>query len=141
MDYKLVTGRPGRRSVLRMLDAYGGRSILVAATNHDGMLDSAVWRRFEEVLFLRRPTAAQIRRLLSVKLRCVRYDFDIKEVVERGWFADATHADVERVVRRAVKAMVLEGGESRLRLDHLDAARRRVLAELQRARRRAETKS
>ena len=95
-------------AVLQMLDAYSGRSILVAATNHDGMLDSAVWRRFEEVLFLRPPTAAQVRRLLSVKLRGVRYDFDIKEVVERGWFADATHADVERVVRRAVKAMVLE---------------------------------
>ena len=128
-------------AVLQMLDAYGGRSILVAATNHDRMLDSAVWRRFEEVLFLGPPTAAQVRRLLAVKLRGVRYDFDIKEVVERGWFADATHADVERVVRRAVKAMVLEGGESRLNLDHLDAARRRTLAELQRARRRAETKS
>ena len=36
--------------------------------------------------------------------------------------------------------MVLEG-ESRLCLDHLDAARRRALAELQRTRRRAETKS
>ena len=123
-------------AVLQMLDAYGGRSILVAATNHDGMLDSAVWRRFEEVLFLRRPTPAQVRRLLAVKLRGVRYDFDIKEVVERGWFNGATHADVERVVRRAVKAMVLEGGASRLRLDHLHAARRRALAELQGARRR-----
>ena len=110
-------------------------------TNHDGMLDSAVWRRFEEVLFLRRPTPAQVRRLLAVKLRGVRYDFDIKEVVERGWFKDATHADVERVVRRAIKAMVLEGGASRLSLDHLHAARRRALAELQRTRRRAETKS
>ena len=88
-----------------------------------------------------RRRAAQVRRLLSVKLWGVRYDFDIKEVVERGWFADATHADVERVVRRAVKAMVLEGGESRLRLDHLDAALRRARAELQRTRRRAETKS
>ena len=75
-----------------------------------------------------------------MKLRGVRHDFDLKEVVERGWFKDATHADVERVVRRAVKAMVLEG-ESRLCLDHLDAARRRALAELQRTRRRAETKS
>ena len=136
-------GEPRRvvNTVLQMLDAYGGRSILVAATNHDGMLDNAVWRRFEEVLLLRPPTAAQVRRLLSVKLRGVRCDFDIKDVVERGWFADATHADVERVVRRAVKAMVLEGGESRLRLDHLDAARRRARAELQRTRRRAETKS
>ncbi len=128
-------------AVLQMLDAYGGRSILVAATNHDGMLDSAVWRRFEEVLFLRRPTSAQVRRLLAVKLRGVRHDFDIEDVVARGWFKDATHADVERVVRRAVKATVLEGGEARLRLEHLDAARRRALAGLRRTRRRAEMKS
>ena len=127
-------------AVLQMLDAYAGRSILVAATNHDGMLDSAVWRRFEEVLFLRPPTSAQLRRLLSVKLRGVRHDFDVKDVVQLGWFRDATHADVERFVQRAIKAMVLEGGEPRLRLEHLEAARRRTLR-LRRTTRRTGTKS
>ena len=126
-------------AVLQLLDAYAGRSLVVAATNHDGMLDSAVWRRFEDVLFLRPPTAAQLRRVLAVKLRGVRYDFDIKEVVQLGWFKGATHADVERVVRRAIKAMVLEGGEPRLRLEHLEAARRRVHAGLRRMTGRTET--
>ena len=126
-------------AVLQMLDAYAGRSILVAATNHDGMLDSAIWRRFDEVLFLRPPTSAQLRRLLAVKLRGVRHDFDAKDVVQLGWFKGATHADVERVVRRAIKAMVLEGGEPRLRLEHLDAARRRPPPTLQRTTRRTET--
>ena len=129
-------------AVLQMLDAYGGRSIVVAATNHDRMLDTAVWRRFEEVLFLRPPTAAQLRRLLAVKLRGVRYDFNVDDIVERGWFKSATHAEVERVIRRAIKTMILEDGESRLRLEHLDAARRRALAGPHQAgrRRRAETK-
>lgn len=128
-------------AVLQMLDAYAGRSILLAATNHDGMLDSAVWRRFDEVLFLRPPTTAQLRRLLALKLRGVRHDFDIKDVVQLRWFKGATHADVERVIRQAIKAMVLEGNELRLRLDHLQAARRRAPPRLQPTRRPAETTS
>ena len=121
-------------AVLQMLDAYAGRSILLAATNHDGMLDSAVWRRFEEVLFLPPPTPAQLCQLLAVKLRGVRHDFDVSDVVRLGWFEDTTHADVERVVRRAIKTMVLEGGQPRLRLEHLDAARRHDRARFQCAR-------
>ena len=101
-------------AVLQMLDAYEGRSLIIAATNHEGMLDTAIWRRFEETLFLKPPTPAQLCRLLSVKLRGVRRDFDFKDVVDRGWFGGASHADVERVLRRAVKDMVLEGGEFRL---------------------------
>ena len=112
-------------AVLQMLDAYAGRSLIIAATNHEGLLDSAIWRRFEEVLFLKPPTPAQLCRLLTVKLRGVRYEFDVSEVVQRNWFKDATHADVERVVRRAIKEMVLEGDQQCLRLDHLDTARRR----------------
>ena len=115
-------------AVLQMLDSYDGRSLIVAATNHEGMLDSAVWRRFEEVLFLKPPTAAELRRLLAVKLRGVRREFGIGEVVNRGWFKGAAHADVERIVRRAVKEMVLAGEAPRLRIEHLESARKREAA-------------
>ena len=116
-----------------MLDAYEGRSLIIAATNHEGMLDTAIWRRFEEILFLKPPTPAQLCRLLAVKLRGVRRDFDFEDVVDQGWFSGATHADVERVLRRAVKDMVLEGGEFRLCLEHINRARRRDNARMRRA--------
>ena len=120
-------------AVLQMLDAYEGRSLIIAATNHEEMLDSAVWRRFEEVLYLNPPTAAELRKLLRVKLRGVRRDFDFEEVVDQGWFNGTTHADVERIVRRAVKEMVLEGGDLRLCLEHIETAQRRESARLLRA--------
>ena len=120
-------------AVLQMLDAYSGRSLVIAATNHEGMLDTAIWRRFEEVLFLRPPTVGQLCRLLTVKLRGVRREFKVEAVVERGWFNGATHADVERVVRRAVKEMVLEGGDPLLRLEHLETAVRHESARVRRA--------
>ena len=112
-------------AVLQMLDAYQGRSLIVAATNHERMLDKAIWRRFEEVLFLEPPTASQLHQLLTLKLRGVRHSFEIKDLAESGWFKGSTHADVERLVLRAIKEMVLESGESRLCLRHFDVARRR----------------
>ena len=120
-------------AILQMLDDYQGRSIIVAATNHDGMLDSAVWRRFEEVLFLKPPTQAQITRLLNVKLRGTRREFDLGDVASRDWFKGATHADVERVVLRAIKEMVLEGEGKCLRIEHMESAMRREKARKLRA--------
>ena len=49
-------------------------------------------------------------------------------------FKGATHADVERVLRRALKEMVLQGSDLRLRIEHLEAATRRENARRHRAR-------
>ena len=111
-------------AVLQMLDAYEGRSLILAATNHQQILDSAIWRRFGEVLYLGLPTPGQLHQLLDIKLRGVRRDFEIKEIVERTWFKGASHADVERLLLRAVKEMLLQGGEPRLSIRHLEIARR-----------------
>ena len=112
-------------AVLQMLDAYEGRSIIIAATNHEGMLDTAIWRRFEEVMFLEEPTRSELSQLLAMKLRGVRRRFHFEEVVDRNWFEGATHAQVERVLLRAVKDMVLEGRGLELSIKHIDKARRR----------------
>lgn len=94
---------------LQMLDAYEGKSILVAATNHERILDSAVWRRFDEVLVFESPNLEQLRRLLSIKLRGLRREFEIEDARIAGLFKGMSHADVERVLRRAAKDMVLAG--------------------------------
>src|SRR6266699_671591 len=43
-------------SFLQMLDRFRGDAVLIAATNHQGLLDSAIWRRFDEVLLFPLPT-------------------------------------------------------------------------------------
>lgn len=109
---------------LQMLDAYEGKSILVAATNHERILDSAVWRRFDEVLIFEAPNLEQLRRLLSIKLRGLRREFEIEDSRIVGLFKGMSHADVERVLRRAAKDMVLAGKEF-LSERHLQTAIRR----------------
>ncbi|OGG45157.1 MAG: AAA family ATPase [Candidatus Handelsmanbacteria bacterium RIFCSPLOWO2_12_FULL_64_10] len=111
-------------AVLQMMDAYAGRSVLIAATNHETILDLAVWRRFEEVLVFEPPNLEQLCRLLTMKLRGVRREFDVEQSEITALFKDMTHADVERVLRRAIKEMVLAGHEF-LCVRHLDSAARR----------------
>ena len=96
---------------LQMMDAYQGKSLLIAATNHEAILDSAVWRRFDEVMIFDLPNIEQIRRLLAVKLRGLRRDFDLEQTRIAGLFKGMSHADIERVLRRAAKDMVLSGDE------------------------------
>ena len=122
-------------NLLQMLEDYNGRSIIIAATNHDGLLDGAVWRRFEEVLLLQPPTKPQLVKLLKLKLRGVRHNFDPADFVACDCFSGASHADVERVARRAVKEMVLEAGSMTLEVRHLEIACQR-----EEARRRRVTK-
>ena len=113
-------------AVLQMLDAYQGKSLIIAATNHEGMLDSAIWRRFEEVLIFGLPTQAQLAQLLTIKLRGVRRDFELEDKRVLPYFAEMSHADVERVLRHAIKDMILKGQEF-LQLRHIEKAQQREL--------------
>lgn len=118
-------------AVLQILDGYRGSSLIIAATNHDDLLDSALWRRFDETLFFPGPDDEALRRLLILKLRGVRRDFDIEDRAVLKTFAGRSHAELERILRRAIKAMALRGEEF-LERRHLEAA---ALRELSSARR------
>lgn len=97
-------------SVLQMIDMYHGETILVASTNHESMLDSAIWRRFEEILTFSPPDNEEVRVLLNMKLRGVRREFETDERIVT-MFEHLSHADIERIVKRAVKKMILQGRE------------------------------
>lgn len=111
-------------AVLQMLDAYQGKSLIIAATNHEGILDSAIWRRFEEVLFFAPPNREELVQLLGIKLRGVRRDFEIEDGQLLRLFSGFSHAEVERIVRRAIKEIILKGQEF-LQIRHLEKARQR----------------
>ncbi len=98
-------------SFLQMMDGYRGKSILIAATNHERLLDRAIWRRFDEVLLFERPNLEQIRHLLTVKLRGVRYDLPLQDRAFLNQFKGFSHADIERILNRAIKTMILKGRE------------------------------
>lgn len=98
-------------AVLQMMDAYQGKSLILAATNHEQILDNAVWRRFDETIEFSTPSAEQLQLLLKLKLRGVRRQFELEDKDLLKLFDKRTGADVERIVRRAVKRMILRSQE------------------------------
>ncbi len=106
-------------ALLQMMDGYQGRSVLVAATNHEHILDSAVFRRFEESIHFCKPTPRNAEAFLRLKLRGVRRDFSISESGIFTMFENMAYSEIERALRRAIKLMLLEG-EKFLRLRHIE---------------------
>ena len=98
-------------AVLQMMDSYRGESILIATTNYESIMDKAVWRRFDEVIRFEMPNTEQIKRLLAVKLSGVRRNFAPDDPQIAALFKSMAHADIERVLTRAVKEKVLSGRE------------------------------
>ncbi|WP_284450958.1 AAA family ATPase [Methylophaga thalassica] len=98
-------------AVLQMMDAYQGKSLILAATNHEQILDSAIWRRFDETIDFPLPGIEQLQQILSLKLRGVRRQFELDEKHVIELFEMRSGADVERIVRRAIKRMILRGQE------------------------------
>lgn len=92
---------------LQLLDNFVSDSIFIAATNHERLLDKALWRRFDDILFFDLPNTDQVRKLLHKKLSSIRHgELNIENFVNlmAGW----SHADVERVCFEAMKIAVLQ---------------------------------
>lgn len=95
---------------LQLLDADPGDSVFVAATNVGGELDPALFRRFDDVLELRGPTAEQAAELLGGLLRLPRRRRLPAGLVEAA--AGLSFADIRAAVDDARKDAVLAGADS-----------------------------
>jgi len=113
-------------AVLQMMDAYQGKSLIIAATNHEQILDSAVWRRFDDTLEFPLPTPELLPQVLQLKLRGVRRQFESDDSEASTLFTGMSPADIERVARRAIKRMILRNQEF-LTLKDLTLAKEREL--------------
>lgn len=94
-------------TLLQLMDAYHGDSVLIAATNHEGLLDSAVWRRFDVVVPFELPRP-QDRVLL---LRQFLASFDTSELgIEQlaRQLDGASGGDIERIAASAARRAVLD---------------------------------
>jgi adenylate kinase family enzyme len=107
-------------AVLQLIDRYRGPSIIVAATNHDAILDDAVWRRFDEVLEVPLPNRLQMEDLLRRHLRDRSTGVDISDAAER--LSGLPHAAGEALVYAALRRAVADGRTRVTREDVRSAA-------------------
>jgi SpoVK/Ycf46/Vps4 family AAA+-type ATPase len=57
---------------MQMIDNYDGNSILIAATNHPHLLDTAIWRRFDDIIEFGLPNKQQRKELFVKYLGVLR---------------------------------------------------------------------
>lgn len=98
-------------SFLQLLDGFKTQSLLIAATNHEQLLDRALWRRFDEIVYFPRPSVREIETLLSMKLK----NFPHKGLnlrLQAGRLKGMSHGDVERICLDAIKAAIIGDSET-----------------------------
>jgi SpoVK/Ycf46/Vps4 family AAA+-type ATPase len=96
-------------SFLVFLENLKGNSLIIAASNHPDALDSALFRRFDDLIRYTMPTVLEIERVLRDHLALTGVDSS-----EVDWPAvlkqldGLSHAEVARVANEAVKEMLIE---------------------------------
>lgn len=98
-------------SFLQFLERDDSDSIVVAATNFVGMLDEALFRRFDDVIEYDLPDEATVRRLIQNRLTSFDLDSVRWEVIKVA-ARDLSHAEVARACDDAARGAIMAGGKS-----------------------------
>jgi SpoVK/Ycf46/Vps4 family AAA+-type ATPase len=98
-------------TLLQLMDAFRGESLLIAATNHETLLDKGIWRRFEAVVQF--PVPAPQDRILLLQQFLRGFDTTALNLESlSGKLNGATGADIERLCVEAARLALLEGRNS-----------------------------
>lgn len=95
-------------AVLQFLDRYHGASLIVASTNHEDVLDPALWRRFDEVLRVDLPSVEQIESLLA-RLLMGRVESSVDLRATASQLLGLPHAAAERAGHEALRQALRAG--------------------------------
>ncbi|MGC3971679.1 MAG: ATP-binding protein [Pirellulales bacterium] len=114
-------------SLLQNIDALGRDHLLVAATNHDHLLDPAVWRRFAHRIHVDAPDVDARKLLLARFYRGFVDDETIDGVADRT--EGLSGAQLKDVAETAVRDAIINDRSSVSRHDALDAAIRATIIE------------
>lgn len=96
-------------ALLEMLENYRGDGLVIAATNLDSVLDSALIRRFDEVLRIPLPSSYQIEGILKSTLSAVAVEKGICWELLSREMDGMSCSDVTQIGRNAAKHVVLDG--------------------------------
>jgi SpoVK/Ycf46/Vps4 family AAA+-type ATPase len=92
---------------LQMLDNVKGDSIILAATNHQNMLDPAIWRRFDDIIYYGLPDNNNRHKLFDIYLKPINKepDIDINKAVSMT--NNFSPADIKMVTEEAMKTAII----------------------------------
>lgn len=118
-------------SLLQCLDARGRRGFTLAATNHEHLLDAAVWRRFEGRIEISMPDSDARNALVDRFLAPVMLTESERKMLV--WLTEGmSGADIETLIAGGKRYFVMQSGEGGYSGVGTIGRRRALLAALQR---------
>jgi SpoVK/Ycf46/Vps4 family AAA+-type ATPase len=106
---------------MQMLDNYKGKSLLIAATNHQYLLDSAIWRRFDDILFFDMPDANLREQLFKKYLRVLKKSNNL-DIQELSKITDGfSHADIAQTCEEALRRAIIMN-RTKINYDDINSA-------------------
>lgn len=95
-------------SLLQAMDMFVAKeSILIGASNHQYLLDSAIWRRFDDVVLFPKPSPHLRKQYIHEHLNGVTFKGSLDTLVKK--MADLSFAQIEQILIEAIKSMILDG--------------------------------
>lgn len=92
-------------SLLQNIDEFSeAGGVLIAATNHEQLLDSAIWRRFEKIINLTVPNYEEVENLIKIYLTKIKDDIDYDEKKTEAlsrYLNGYSHSEVIKVLNNA----------------------------------------
>lgn len=92
-------------SFLQFIEHDNSESLIIAATNNLGLLDQALFRRFDDVLHYELPSNAEKLLLLENRLGSYAGKFDLNSIVDN--MDNLSHAEISKACSDAIKESIL----------------------------------
>ena len=92
------------------IDIFSKDSIIIAATNHHELLDPAIWRRFNRVLSVRKPTELEINSLIHTSIYTSKFKFDISDKKIKNISSSLiglSHSDINTIMNNSMRSSVI----------------------------------
>lgn len=101
-------------SLLQNIDDFLETGILIAATNHEQLLDSAIWRRFEKVINVNKPNSEEIRNLIGSYFKKIQSPIEIdnkKFEALSSYLNDLSHSEIIKIINSAYYNSIIKKRE------------------------------
>ena len=111
-------------SLLQNIDDYCDEGILIAATNHQELLDSAIWRRFQSVIEMPRPGLSEIEQMMKMLPDFI----DTSQIKDNQWkkiyksLMGSSYSDIKKISNNLSKKSLLS--------NNVDLNMERIVAEI-----------
>ena len=94
---------------LQFIEQDSSESIIIGATNNINILDSALFRRFDDIITYSVPEEREIENLIKIKLGNYLAEFSLKKIVNKA--IGLSHAEITSACNDALKETILTDKE------------------------------